>query len=141
MQPLVLHEAVLFVDYVGKKLREMIWDGDQDRYTSPDLLLLAEHITRSGGVTTMAYQRHPNSIIWATLANGDLISCTYNREQDVVAWARHPLGRVSEVNEAYAIDTGSYPTLQVADTTFATTQTNNSNRPWAEKNYSNYKRH
>ena len=91
MQPLVLHEAVLFVDYVGKKLRESIWDGANERYTAPDLLLLAEHITKAGGITTMAYQKSPDSIIWATLANGDLISCSYDRDQQVVAWARHPL--------------------------------------------------
>ncbi|MHA1962830.1 MAG: hypothetical protein ACW99U_21785, partial [Candidatus Thorarchaeota archaeon] len=99
MQPLVLHEAVLFVDYVGKKLREMTWDGIDERYSSPDLLLLAEHLTRSGGITTMAYQRNPDSIIWATLGNGDLISCTYVREQDVVAWALHPIGLGSVVGD------------------------------------------
>lgn len=116
MQPLVLHEAVLFVDSVGKKLREMVWDGIRERYLSPDLLLLAEHITKSGGITTMAYQRHPDSIIWATLANGDLISCTYVREQDVIAWARHllPLGGEAGTvvpSEGYYINP-EYPILQ-----------------------------
>lgn len=91
MQPLILHEAVLFVDGVGKKLREMIWNGIEERYTAPDLLLLAEHITKAGGITSMAYQRNPDSIIWATLSNGDLISCAYDRDQQVIAWAIHPI--------------------------------------------------
>lgn len=116
MQPLVLHEAVLFVDFVGKKLREMIYDGNQERYTSPDVLKLAEHLTRSGGITTMAYQKSPNSIIWATLANGDLISCTYVREQDVIAWAIHPLPQGAEADAAtptsgYSVPP-EYPILQ-----------------------------
>jgi hypothetical protein len=111
MQPLVLHEAVLFVDYVGKKLREMVWDGLDERYLSPDLLLLAEHLTRSGGITTMAYQRNPDSIIWATLGNGDLISCTYVREQDVVAWALHPIGLGSVVGDDIPSTTYYTPTV------------------------------
>lgn len=116
MQPLVLHESVMFVDYVGRKLRELVWDGTEERYKSPDLMLLAEHITLSGGITTMAYQRNPDSIIWATLANGELISCTYDKEQDVVAWARHPMPQGNEADsatetEGYSI-VPEYPTLQ-----------------------------
>ena len=99
MQALVLHEAVLFVDFVGKKLRELVWDGTNERYFSPNLMLLAEHITASGGITTMAYQRNPDSIIWATLANGTLISCTYDKSQDVVAWARHPISLGITIDE------------------------------------------
>ena len=106
MQPLVLHDAVLFVDFVGRKLREMSSVGDSFdvKYSSPDLLLLAEHITLAGGITTMAYQRNPDSIIWATLADGTLISCTYDKDQDVVAWARHPLSK----GAAGDLGTGSY---------------------------------
>jgi len=118
MQPLVLHEAVVFVDYVGKKLREMLWDGTDEKYISPDLLQLAEHITKSGGITTMAYQKNPDSIIWATLANGDLISCTYDREQECAAWARHPLflGSATETEDEYEPSVSTdYPLLYGTD--------------------------
>lgn len=115
MQPLVLHEAVLFVDYVGKKLRELVYTGTNvdasGRYIAPDLLLLAEHITKSGGITTMAYQRNPASTIWATLANGDLISCAYDRDQKVVAWARHPLPLGDVVGEEIPSETEYEPTV------------------------------
>ena len=54
-------------------------------------------------ITTMAYQSRPDSIIWATLADGTLISCTLEKEQNVVAWARHPLplGAVGDAGTAY----------------------------------------
>jgi hypothetical protein len=42
-------------------------------------------------ITTMAYQRKPESILWATLSDGTLISCTYDPVQNVIAWARHPM--------------------------------------------------
>jgi hypothetical protein len=112
MQPLVVDEAVLFVDYVGKKLRELVYVADvKERYISPDLMLLADHITESGGITSMAYQKTPDSIIWATLANGDLISCTYEKEQDVVAWARHPISLGDVVGDEVPSTTSYTPAI------------------------------
>jgi hypothetical protein len=93
MGPLVLHKAVLFVDVMAKKIRAMQPSGDsvyERRYVSPDLNVLAEHITEDSTITSMAYQKNPDSIIWATMADGSLISCTYDTDQNVVAWAEHP---------------------------------------------------
>jgi hypothetical protein len=88
MSPLLAGDAVCFVNYVGKKLHEMKVVTDlnwNNEYIAPDLMVLAEHITQANGITSMAYQKRPDSIIWATLANGDLISCTYDPEQNIVA--------------------------------------------------------
>jgi hypothetical protein len=62
----------------------------QDKYVAPDLCALAEHITESG-IVAIAYQEHPDPILWAVRADGVLLSMTYEREQNVVAWARHTL--------------------------------------------------
>ena len=43
-------------------------------------------------ITSMAFQRNPDAILWATLSGGVLISMTYDPLQDVVAWAEHPMG-------------------------------------------------
>ncbi|MEE9529112.1 MAG: hypothetical protein V3V88_03585, partial [Dehalococcoidia bacterium] len=85
-------DAIIFVDSVARKIREYTWSEGKQKYTSPDLTALAEDIT-SGGITSMAVQRNPDSILWFTIANSPyLISMTYEREQDVVAFAEHPLG-------------------------------------------------
>ena len=42
-------------------------------------------------ITTMAYQRNPEHILWATLSDGMLISMTYDPLHNVYAWARHPM--------------------------------------------------
>jgi hypothetical protein len=87
-----VNEAVVFVDYVARKVRENTFSDDKQKYVSPDLTALSEDIT-SGGITSLAVQRNPNPIIWFTIANSPyLISMTYEREQDVVAFANHPLG-------------------------------------------------
>jgi len=91
IQPMAVGDATLFIDYVGRKIRELTFSDEKQKFVSPDLSALAEHITLTG-ITCMAYQRNPDSIVWCVLANGELISMTYERDQDVVAWARHPIG-------------------------------------------------
>ncbi len=93
IQPLKINSSILFVDFVRRKLREMVLspnDVMSNKYVTPDLTALAEHITKTG-ITSMAHQRNPDSIVWCTLTDGSLISMTYDREQDVVAWAKHPI--------------------------------------------------
>jgi len=89
--PLLVGESVLFVQRAGQKLRELVYDFGQNGFKSSDLTVLAEHIT-FGGVTSLAYQQEPHSIIWLVKANGELLGFTFNREQDVLGWHRHTIG-------------------------------------------------
>ncbi len=92
IQAVKVNEAVIFVDFVARKIREFTFVDQRQKYLSPDLTALAEDIT-SGGITSLAVQKNPDSIIWFTIANSPyLISMTYEREQDVVAFSNHPLG-------------------------------------------------
>lgn len=105
IQPLAVGDATLFVDYVGRKIRELTFSEDKQKFLSPDLSALAEHITLSG-IEWMAYQRNPDSILWCGLDNGGLRSMTYERDQDVVAWAKHPLGGTDAKVESGAVIPG-----------------------------------
>src|SRR5208337_2646344 len=37
------------------------------------------------------YQQEPDSVVWAIKKPGQLIGLTYNEEQSVIAWHRHPM--------------------------------------------------
>ena len=92
IQAMEVNEAIIFIDYVARKVREYTWNDPKQKYVSPDLTALAENIT-SGGITSLAVQKNPDAIIWFTISNSPyLISMTYEREQNVVAFAEHPLG-------------------------------------------------
>ncbi len=87
-----VNDVVLFVDRPARKIREMVFDDNIRKYRAPDLTALAEHVT-DGGITDIAIQKNPESIIW--MVTGDspyLISLTYNREQDVLAASKHAVG-------------------------------------------------
>ena len=83
--------ATLFLQRAKRKIRELAYNFDVDGYVAPDLTILSEHITESG-ITQMAYQEEPNSIVWCVRTDGELLGLTYQREQQVVAWHRHIFG-------------------------------------------------
>ncbi|GAG77641.1 unnamed protein product, partial [marine sediment metagenome] len=92
IQAMEVNDAIIFIDFVARKVREHTFNEQRQKFISPDLTALAENIA-SGGITSAAVQKNPDSIIWFTIANSPyLLSMTYEREQNVVAWAEHPLG-------------------------------------------------
>ena len=66
-----------------------------DGFVTPDLTLIAEHITSGSTITAISYARSPDNLIWVLLADGGLRCLTYEREQDVVAFHRHIPGGTS----------------------------------------------
>ncbi len=94
-QPLVVNDVVLFLQRGARKIREMSFDLARDGYVSPDLTLLAEHVTE-GGVVQLALAKNPDTTIFAVCGSGELAVLTYNREQNVTAWARYVTDGVIE---------------------------------------------
>ena len=81
-------DAILFVQRGRRKVREFVYQWEKDGYTSPDMTILADHITESGIVET-ALQRLPDSILWCVLGDGTAAALTYERDQEVVGWHKH----------------------------------------------------
>lgn len=88
IQAVIAGDQILFVERGNRKVREFAFSIERDKYVSPDLTLLAEHITESG-IDEIAYQERPESILWCVTGDGVLLSMTYKRSQEVIAWARH----------------------------------------------------
>ncbi|MCD6376500.1 MAG: hypothetical protein J7L94_13290, partial [Caldisericaceae bacterium] len=59
--------------------------GEKGGFSSPDLTIMAEDITKSG-ILQIAYQQLPVSRIWIVLNNGKLLALTYHRDAKIVAW-------------------------------------------------------
>ena len=91
VSPIEAGRAVLYMQRAGTKLRELAFNLDVDGLVAPDMTILSEHIT-AGGIVDMAYQKEPDTLVWLVRADGTLINVTYERDQNVVAWARHPIG-------------------------------------------------
>jgi hypothetical protein len=85
VKPLRIGDEVLFVQRAGRKIRSMAYRIESDTYKAPDLTVLAEHITISG-ITDMAYQQEPRSMLWCVRADGKLATMTIDRDEGVTAW-------------------------------------------------------
>lgn len=90
VQAVLANDSALFVQNGGKYIREMIYTFDKDGYATPNLSEFAEHITGTGKIVQIAFQQNPFPILWAVTSTGDLLSMTFEREQDILAWTRHP---------------------------------------------------
>jgi len=91
LQPVRIDSTVLFIQKGLRKLRELVFSFDINSYVSPDLTRTAHHITRSG-VIEIDYAEEPDSVLWAVREDGQIVSLTYRREEDVIGWSRHILG-------------------------------------------------
>jgi hypothetical protein len=87
IQPIGIGDVLLYVERGGRKVRQYLYQYDVDQFIAPDVSILAEHIT-SGGLLGIALQRSPQPIVWCPRADGEAVTMTYLREEEVTAWAR-----------------------------------------------------
>lgn len=87
VRPVRVGTELLFMQRAGRKLRSLGYQAVTDNYASPDVSVLSEHIT-AGGITDMAYAQEPDSILGMVRGDGQLVTLTVDREQEVLGWAR-----------------------------------------------------
>lgn len=80
-------EVVLFVQRQGRKVREFCYSYEKDGFVSPDLTILADHVTE-GGIVETALTQQPDTVLWCLLSGGTIAALTYERDQEVCAWQR-----------------------------------------------------
>ena len=90
IQGIKINNAIIFVDYVQKKLMEYAFSVQEQKYVTNEITVLAEHFTATSTITWLAHQSKPESIIWFGMADGTYHSFTYQRDQNVLAYALHP---------------------------------------------------
>lgn len=110
VNPVRVGNDVIYVNRYGKKLRSMAYQFANDRYNSPNIILLSEHLTSTydpqnpsaevvdAPIVDLAYQQDPDSRLWAPRSDGIFLACAYDPEQEVVGWSRcQTLGYVESV--------------------------------------------
>lgn len=92
VKPVGSGKSTLYVDRSKRRIREFAYTAAAQGYISPDMTLIAEHIAAGTSIEELALAKFPDNLIYVRLADGGLRSMTYERDQDVVAWARHTIG-------------------------------------------------
>ena len=111
IEPVQVADVTLFAQRGKRKIREFKFVGDVNTggYSAPDMTILAEHIT-DGGITQMAYQQEPDSVVWCVRNDGTLLGLTYRREEEVVAWHKHVIGGSFSSGQAVVESIATLPT-------------------------------
>lgn len=86
-----IENVLVFLDVYNGQLYEAIYSTEARAYVAKELSALNEHLL-SKGVTSIAYQKSPHKIIWASTVDGTLLSITYDRDQEVFAVSEVPVG-------------------------------------------------
>lgn len=84
--PVFVDSALAMVQRDGKRLHELIYDFDTDRYTGADLTSFAHNVFGAGAVG-VTYAASPHRQILVHTDGGELVTCTYVRDEDVLGWA------------------------------------------------------
>ncbi|CAK0756629.1 E1_FCCH domain-containing protein [Gammaproteobacteria bacterium] len=87
--PVIIGNRVIYVLPSGASLRDLGYDYQSAGYAGDNLSIFSSHLLEGHKVVTMVYQQEPDSIIWLVRDDGILLSLTYLREQEVLAWAHH----------------------------------------------------
>jgi hypothetical protein len=90
---LIADEVPVFVQRGGRIVNELSYSVYVNKYEANELTLFAEHIARGAtaalsGITMLAYQNEPFSILWGIRADGQALPMTFERNQKVNGWAR-----------------------------------------------------
>jgi len=88
VRPVRIRDSEIFIQRAGRKVRSFAYNVANDDWTAPDIAVLSEHVSESG-IVDMCWQQEADSIVWLVRADGILVSVTYDKDQDVTAWAIH----------------------------------------------------
>lgn len=91
IQAQAMDNVIVYAGNGGKSLHVMYYNFDSAGFLSADLSKDAGHMT-IGGISSYAIMMYPDPIIWVVGVDGVLRSCTFDMQNGVVAWARHPMG-------------------------------------------------
>jgi len=103
---------LLFVQRGGTRLRALTYRFEVDGLVSPEISSLSSHIgEQHGGISGISFMQDPESLVWLVLGDGKVATITFNRDQEVLAWAQHDFG-------GSVLSICSVPTLLGYDRTF-----------------------
>lgn len=88
-RPFLSGSSVFFLDRAAKGFLEFFYNYEIDGFEAIDLNVLSNHMFSLDPVVDYCYQQKPLPIFWFVTKSGKLFSLTYNRRQEVYAWARH----------------------------------------------------
>lgn len=88
--PLAMDTDILYLEDKGRTARLLSYDELQKAFAGKDVSILANHLfSQSNQIKRWAFAPSPYSLIWTNREDGTFLSFTFEKEQNVFAWAEH----------------------------------------------------
>lgn len=87
--PIVTNYDILYVQAKGSTVRDLAYNFYANVYTGNDMSVLSSHLFTGYQILEWAFAEEPHKLIWAVRDDGQLLSFTFLKEQDVYAWTHH----------------------------------------------------
>lgn len=89
VDPVVVGNEIVLLQQMGTVVRNLIFQLAVNGFMGDNISVSSQHLFTGYSIVQMAYQQEPDSIIWAVRNDGVLLSCTYDRGQEMNAWTHH----------------------------------------------------
>ena len=89
LPPIVANYDVLYVQSKGSIVRDTAYDFYRNIFAGTDISVLSSHLFYGFSLIDWAWSEEPYKLVWATRNDGTLLSLTFLKEQELIAWAHH----------------------------------------------------
>lgn len=87
LPPIVAVDDVLYVQSKGSIVRDLIFNWNKQVYTGADISVQSSHLFYGYQLLEWAWAEEPFKLVWAVRNDGVMLTLTFLREQELVAWA------------------------------------------------------
>jgi hypothetical protein len=104
LPPIIATYDILYVQAKGSIVRDLTYNFYTNIFTGTDISVLSSHLFYGFTLTQWAWAEEPFKIVWADRNDGTLLSLTFQKEQEMIAWA-HSITQGSFVSIATITET------------------------------------
>jgi hypothetical protein len=106
-KPVVIGNRAIYVQSIGSIVRDLGYELASESFDGDDLTIFSNHLFVGYTIAELAYQQNPDRIVWAVRSDGVLLSMTYMRKQEVIAWSWHDTNDGDDLFESVCTIRGS----------------------------------
>ena len=88
----VVGNRAIFVQNMGAIVQDLGYELSSYSFSGADLSVLSNHLFFGYTLMALDYQKYPYKLVYAVRSDGKLLTMTYMREQEVLAWTWHDTG-------------------------------------------------
>jgi hypothetical protein len=105
--PVVTPNDILYVQAKNSSVRDLAYNFYLANYVGADVSIISSHLFYDFTVIQWTWAEEPFKTVWAVRNDGQLLSFTFIKDQDLLAWAHHDTSgayiTVTSVNEFTSI--------------------------------------